>query len=29
LVEIGNRPEALAEGQAFFKSGVRVTPTIR
>ena len=29
LVEIGNRPEALAEGQAFFASGVRVTPTIR
>ena len=29
LVEIGNRPEALAEGQAFFQSGVRVTPTIR
>lgn len=29
LVEIGNRPEALAEGQAFFESGVRVTPTIR
>lgn len=29
LVEIGNRPEALAEGQAFFESGVRVEPTIR
>ena len=29
LVEIGNRPEAIAEGQAFFKSGVRVTPVVR
>ena len=29
LVEIGNRPEALAEGQAFFASGVRVEPRIR
>ena len=29
LVEIGNRPEALAEGQAFFTSGVRVEPRIR
>jgi enoyl-CoA hydratase/carnithine racemase len=29
LVEIGNRPEALAEGQAFFASGVRVEPRVR
>ena len=29
LVEIGNRPEALAEGQAFFASGVRIEPRIR
>jgi enoyl-CoA hydratase/carnithine racemase len=29
LVELGRHPDALAEGQAFFASGARVTPRIR
>jgi enoyl-CoA hydratase/carnithine racemase len=29
FVEIGNRPEAIAEGQAFFSSGKRIEPRIR
>ena len=29
LVEVGNHPDAIAEGQAFFASGGRITPRIR
>ena len=29
FVEIGNRPEAIAEGQALFTSGTRIQPRIR
>lgn len=29
FVEVGNHPDAIAEGQAFFASGGRITPRIR